>query len=97
MDEEYGPWIVHDGKGCPCIGQMVIFINRDGQVLEVRAGEECFAAGVDPNGSVSAWVWGLHMRPDDVIRYRVRRPKGLSLLRQIALTTKMPKKQKEKA
>ena len=82
MSEEWGPWIEHDGKGCPCIGMYVhleAFGFGDGFCV---AGEQCLSNGVDPNGPLSAWVWILGNRPifQEVIRYRIRKPRGLTIL-----------------
>lgn len=27
-NSEWGPWIEHDGKGCPCIGMVIDFDSR---------------------------------------------------------------------
>lgn len=77
-DVEWGPWVEHDGKGCPCVGVYVHTVRRNGQEQFIIAGARCAALGVDPNGPDSAWVWG-GAKPgyDDIIRYRIRKPRAL--------------------
>ncbi len=78
QDEEWGPWIEHDGKGCPCFGQY-IQIELSGEPVTVppyyRMLAPRIAEGVVPHGSiVGAWSavgWPL------VIRYRIRKPRAL--------------------
>lgn len=93
----WGPWIDHDGKGCPCLGQLVQYFNRGGASQELIAGSELLAAGLDPNGAHSAWVWTGNplTAAREIVRYRVHKPKGMEILEQIVKTTKLPKKCKE--
>lgn len=85
MSDEWGPWIEHDGRGCPCVGQYVhvryknpagLFIGPNGELDADRAG----AVGV-ASGSPS-WAWAPHWNP--IIRYRIRKPRALKQLREIA-------------
>lgn len=71
----WGPWIEHDGKGCPCVGQIVQIVYRNGVVEGPYAAYSriSIAGGVgDP--LFDAWV---HLpKDDDIVRYRVRKPRG---------------------
>ena len=77
MTEEWGPWIDHDGKGCPCVGQYV--------AIQVR--------GPVPSGSIpignidcdiaETWAWWHDGQYDDIIRYRIRKPRAMKLLQSI--------------
>lgn len=83
---EWGPWIEHDGKGCPCVGQYVHIVRRDGREAFAVAGSQCHAAGVLPNGGPSAWLWAEwpgYQSDSVIIRYRIRRPKGMAILEQL--------------
>ncbi len=74
MADEWGPWTEHDGKGCPCVGQWVQAAFNVctkpcshgvllNEIWEGRAtGRTC-------------WVWGEGY--DEIIRYRIRRPRAL--------------------
>lgn len=79
--EEWGPWISHDGKGCPVpIGTMARLEWADGwqEVGEVE-------------GS-GAWTWGDLRDPKTwsrgsdglpilpIIRYQIKKPLGLQML-----------------
>lgn len=73
MAEEFGPWIEHDGKGCPCIGA---WVQAEFDIPPVGA----------THGTVTGRVW--EGRPTGhygwvstewccVQRYRLRRPDAL--------------------
>lgn len=74
MSEEWGPWIEHDGRGCPCLGMYVRIEWPDGEFLDGIAGS---------NGGYS-WDWSNSDWADPVIRYRIRKPRGLEALQKIA-------------
>ena len=85
MDEQWGPWIDHDGKGCPCRGQWVQVECRDGWTHEGLA--EMSTVSRDGNKPrpynpkcPSRWVWVEVLRKNQIIRYRIRKPKGLTIL-----------------
>ncbi len=83
MTEEWGPWIEHDGQGCPCVGMVVHVVCRSGEQAVVIAGEQCAKAGVSVNGIESAWVYSPYkilFSRNEIIRYRIRKPKGLTIL-----------------
>jgi hypothetical protein len=93
-DEEWGPWIEHDGKGCPCVGA----------VVWVRLGPDAF--GGDPADDGGPWhpgwtplsnIEGIGIAAVDdigwlggsedeysIAEYRIRRPKALRDLIQRA-------------
>ena len=85
MSDEWGPWIEHDGRGCPCVGQFVHAVRLGAIDAMAVAGAECLARGFSPNAYPSAWVW-LDEKPQrtNVIRYRIRKPRALEQLREIA-------------
>lgn len=77
MSDEWGPWIEHDGKGCPCVGMYVhVVFNMSNDFIGV--------AGVSPlfnmtNGG--SWNWRAGFDP--IIRYRIRKPRGLIILQSL--------------
>mgnify|MGYP001184935551 FL=1 len=73
MSDEWGPWIEHDGKGCPCVGQMVDVVYKDGETAESVWGGPVIAT------CSHSWFW-LRPRPWSIIRYRIRKPRGLTIL-----------------
>lgn len=85
MSEEWGPWIEHDGKGCPCVGAYVHLEAFGMGCFLCVAGEDCRANGVDPSGPSSAWLWreGNHPVFQEVVRYRIRKPRGLAILESL--------------
>jgi hypothetical protein len=84
MSGEWGPWIEHDGKGCPCIGKYVHVFRKNGREVFSIAGEQCLAENIDPNGENSAWVWISNApRWDEIVRYRIRKPRALIELRDM--------------
>lgn len=87
---EWGPWIDHDGNGCPCVGEYVhvkyryIGKNPDGSLSDHRL---YIAAN---SGS---WNW---VNPGNyIIRYRIRKPLGLTVLETILNELPKPVTQKE--
>lgn len=79
MDQEWGPWIEHDGRGCPMpIGTFSQAKCRDGSVHEGKT-------SIWDYREVNAWLWhgdapkGL----GDVMEYRIRKPRGLTILEQL--------------
>lgn len=81
MAEEWGPWVEHDGKGCPVPqGTWVQGRDRAGRVETWRA-----LTVVIGCGAINAWAWtGRIAVPGDVMRYRVRRPDALRRLVDLA-------------
>jgi hypothetical protein len=74
MSEEWSEWFLHDGRGCPCVGGFVHTISEreTGRFFERRL----IAA---QNGGKS-WDWSNYPKYTRVIRYRIRKPKGLTIL-----------------
>lgn len=81
MSDEWGPWIEHDGKGCPCVGMFVHRIyERPG--LDVKDGVvKSEKIGFVRNSGSGNWHWVRGYAP--VIRYRIRKPRGLTILESI--------------
>lgn len=88
--DEWGPWIEHDGKGCPVpvgtIGQATL---RCARIAPFCAGMGSTRGGpykpATFKGS-SAWEWGGKPQKyvgEEVISYRIRKPRGLVILDQI--------------
>lgn len=83
---EWGPWIEHDGKGCPCVGVPCEVIFRWGSS---ELGDE--TPGSIPHKPGPSWFWVLkHGAPicidakyPPIIRYRIRKPKGLAILERL--------------
>ena len=94
-DAEFGPWIEHDGKGCPCRGQWVMSENRIGlQAIHIAEGRAVYYDGTPTEITAytigSAWEWGAEQRLSDVIRYRLRRPQALRDLITLVETLPAP-------
>lgn len=75
--EEWGPWIEHDGKGCPCLGMWVhcVFMMRSGDTSELQ--------GIAGALGGRSWDWKNKGFAARIIRYRIRRPRGMEVLDQI--------------
>ena len=80
--EEWGPWIEHDGNGCPCVGMWC-------QVVFDDAGNAIVSNGRVSGNIFEGTVSGKHgwHGPDEigfeVIRYRIRKPRGLTVLEDL--------------
>lgn len=93
--EEWGPWIDHDGRSRP-VGHFVEVEYADGVVLRFVATTDTtpvLTKPHDPNRYPgprynNSWVWtapGCHI---PVRRYRIRKPRALKMLREIAATVR---------
>ena len=80
---EWGPWIEHDGKGCPCVGQYVQterlkkIENWVGSSATIVDGK--FTWGIARGGK--SWFWENGWTR--IIRYRIRKPRGLTVLENL--------------
>lgn len=80
-EQDWGPWTEHDGKGCP----LRPWEYAQAECADGYVGCGCWPYGGDtpPPGTCSYWLWSSlpsywwHKR---VIRYRVRKPRGLVIL-----------------
>ena len=93
MDEEGGPWIDHDGKSCPW-GQVVRAVFRP------TSGEYTKGPLIAGSAGGQSWFWGnANLRGTwpynkggkksmPVVRYQIKKPKGLSLLEEILAEVK---------
>jgi hypothetical protein len=92
MADEWGPWIEHDGWGCPCRGLFVHIVIGPSEIADPddpNAGEwlpgwtplnSREAVGIaEPTGS---WFWLPLYFP--IIRYRIRRPRAVRELIDLA-------------
>ena len=97
MTEEWGPWIEHDGKGCPVLGQYGEYYWNDGDSFEGVIGKGGISRLGNPVASYTgggSWEWKRGFR---VVRYRVRRPKALQQLIQMVENLPAPSRQYEDA
>lgn len=90
-DEQWGPWIEHDGKGCPCVGSVVTIVavkNLIGDIHEL----------VTTAKGGNSWRWRIHGVPPNkaqrIIRYRIRKPRALQQL--IDMVENLPAPVKER-
>jgi hypothetical protein len=78
MSDEWGPWIEHSGRGYPVPpGTTVEAIERSGrrEIVTVRWAFR----------SYNAWDWKTcpDCADQHVIRYRIRKPRGLTILQNL--------------
>lgn len=81
---EWGPWIEHDGKGCPCIG-MYVEVDHD------------FGDGLILPRVTGRRGWNGNVLECNVIRYRIRKPRGLTILQEIIENLPAPTKEQQNA
>jgi hypothetical protein len=77
MSEEWGPWIEHDGRSCPCVGLVVRVVAANGRD---EIGLVDILASQVSDRFASMWIWSsipAHWWGHRIIRYRVRKPRGL--------------------
>jgi len=74
-DQEWGPWVIHDGKGCPVRRGTIVEV-----VCEDRFGYTMRHVSCVDGGAYSSWDWSHYPELKRILRYRERKPRGLSLL-----------------
>lgn len=78
MQEEWGPWVRHDGMGCPVpSGTIVEVVCED--AFGYTRNEVARASG----GSYSSWDWSHYPELKRIIRYREKKPKGMQILQEV--------------
>jgi len=79
-EPEWGPWIEHDGLGCPCVGQYVhVLLDTIGMdELTGDCSDESWGIAGDNGGE--SWDWSNGNWCAEIIRYRIRKPKGMQIL-----------------
>lgn len=100
-DEEYGPWIEHNGSPCPNPGHIHIaeFKRPTFKVdtTDYKQINDRTLEFVVRNPNASSWTWTSGHNP--IMRYRVKKPKGMvilnDLLRKVEEGHKAPVKQLE--
>lgn len=88
MSEEWSNWFLHDGKGCPCAGCMVeaVFERATYSVITYSVVRtridppELFIAG---SGGGQSWDWSNWPKHSRILRYRIRKPRGLTILENL--------------
>ena len=80
MSDEWGPWIKHDGKGCPCVGEYVHIIADNG---DDQCGIPNHTCDAPEYGCFSTWIWDHYTTHPRVIRYRIRKPRGMVILEKL--------------
>ncbi|WP_425074895.1 hypothetical protein [Sagittula sp. S175] len=84
--EHWGPWVIHDGKGCPLpSGTIVEVVSEDGFGFASR--EIACVSG----GEYSSWNWRHYPELKRIIRFRVKKPRGLEMLEERLQTLDAPK------
>lgn len=78
MSEEWGPWIEHDGKGCPCVGMYVQVDGHCGWWGNIKREE-----GIVRASAIPCWEIIHPEHGPEVIRYRIRKPRGMQTLTEI--------------
>ena len=85
---EWGSWIEHDGSGCPVIGQYVQAEFR--RIIKKAPSHYVIISPKVIEGIMrrnpanihgDSWNW---RRGNPVLRYRIRKPRGLTILERIA-------------
>ena len=83
MDESWGPWIEHDGTCVPVMdGEFYHATYEDGdEEFAVQGGDGLLASGATYKRDNGSWLWLDPYEP--IIRYRIRKPRGLTILENL--------------
>lgn len=85
-DQEFGPWILHDGSGCPQEVQVGRYIQA---VTQDYTGGEWNEEGVVHQAAAESPCWWMKEANGDfkrVLRYRLRRSPGVQRLADMIRT-----------
>ena len=78
MAEDWGPWIAHDGRGCPdIVGRDIQCVVRRNESVPVTTAEHLECSFSAP------WLWAVVPCERQIIRYRLRKPRGLAVLESL--------------
>jgi hypothetical protein len=86
MSAEWSDWIEHDGEGCPCVGMRVQYEAGNPFTGRVFVKDELVCATGKDGWRSEDWFRNFHV----VIRYRIRKPRGLTMLQDIAARVREP-------
>jgi hypothetical protein len=78
MSDEWGPWIEHDGKPVPHLAGLWAEIVNKFSSERIEKEERRIITGMG-----RSWDWSNSPRFAPVIRYRVRKPRGLTVLENL--------------
>lgn len=98
MSDDWGPWIEHDGKGCPCVGMYVRMRGEGwpGQFFECE--------GWVRHGRGESWNWSFWLSRDfdgvyigRIVAYQIRKPRSLQQLIDLVENLPVPHRESEDA
>lgn len=94
-DEEWGPWIEHDGKGFPVPVGTVVKVQ--GSVGNVAIQVINIANSDLQAGYLTEWHWAfwpsfMFLLHEHIIRYRIRKPRGMAILEDLLEQIDAPEK-----
>jgi len=91
MSDEWGPWIDHNGSGCPCVGMWV-------QAKAVApSGKKILAEGMAGSNGGDSWDWSKFGNVfgkalvAKITEYRIRKPRGMAVLEALVADVPAPK------
>lgn len=105
-NEDWGPWIEHDGNGCPlAIGTVVeaeegLLPNKVHVHTRIGMVTETSKTPGNPPDFYNVWHWN-EISPEDygqnllVLRYRIRKPRGMAMLDKVLADLDAPTPRKE--
>lgn len=87
MTEEWGPWIEHDGMGCPVPNGTYVAAKffSSGEVLEGPVEQ-----GPYNNDGCWDWQWAMPRNWDCIVFYRIRKPRALIQLQDLIADIDVP-------
>lgn len=75
QQEEWGPWINHDGNPTSKLAGNFVHV-----ITEVQPGKISETKLWMTGGTGKSWDWSYRSTHTRVIRYRIRKPRGLTIL-----------------
>ena len=89
---EWGPWIEHDGMGCPVPQGTIVETT-----FEDRFGYRATIIARVTGGERSSWDWQFYPEFKRILRYRKKKPKGLEILEEMLESLDDPAKTNDRS
>lgn len=83
MTEEWSEWIEHNGEAMPVPSSAIVAVSFR---VPAQPGDRC--SGNPDEDRADTWMWDHEDLDDDIVRYRVKRPRAL--LQLIEMVENLP-------
>lgn len=95
IEHTWGPWIIHDQSGCPVSDGVIVEVDIFVPPPLVGSGKHVTCVGVEWHGWDTVDMYSRQIQANmgitvGVIKYRIRKPRGMKLLDKIMNDIRKP-------